>query len=380
MAKKNVLIIAGELSGDLHGSNLAKALLEKLNEIKIYGVGGKLMESAGVDIIFNMVDLAEVGFWEIVKNLLKFKHIYNHLSKQLDIIKPNAIILIDFPGFNLRFAREAKKRHIPIIYYISPQIWAWGERRIELIRKLVDKMIVVFNFEEKLYKEKGLDVTFVGHPLLDLVKPTQSRQDTFVEFGLNPSLPTIGILPGSRISEIRRHLSTMIKACKIIYNEIHGVQFVIPVAKGLPDEIFFRHTKSANFPIRIMEGKTYDCMNISTLLLVASGTATLEASLLEKPMIIIYKTSILTWLLLKPQIKIPNIGLVNVVAEERIVPELLQFEATPANISKLAMSMLKNSYKLNNTKNKLKNIKYILEPQGAASRAADVIIAELERK
>jgi len=373
MNEKTIFIVAGEYSGDLHGAGLAKALKKINPQIKLCGAGGELMKSAGVEIYYNFLDLAVVGFWEVVKNLKKFKKIFKFLSQKLDMVNPDVVILIDYPGFNLRFAKEIKKRNIKLIYYISPQIWAWGRNRIKLIRKFVDKMIVIFKFEEEFYKSYGIDANFVGHPLLDIVKPSLPKSELLKRYNLSPDKKTIALLPGSRETEVRRHLPLMLRTGEIIQKKIPAVQFILCRSPSISEDIFFPYIRHS--PLNITQlTNSYDSIELADFVIVASGTATLETAILGKPMVIIYKTSFLTWAMIKPQIKIPYIGLVNIVAGEKIVPEFIQYEANPGKISQKVVDILTNQEKQTEIKRDLCKIKEKLGEPGATERAAKIIL------
>lgn len=374
MNRKSIMIIAGEASGDLHGSNLAQAIHNLRPDVEISGIGGKFMAQSGVKLYYDVVDLAVIGFAEVLKKYRKFRRIFNSLLANIDADPPDAVVLIDFPGFNLRFAQQIKKRSIPIIYYISPQIWAWGENRIKTISQLVDKMIVIFDFEKELYKGYGLDVEFIGHPLLDIVKPTMSHDEAYAYFNLRKNKPTIGLFPGSRKNEVISHLPIMLKAASLINQKIEGVQFLLSKAPTLEANIYHRLLKETRSSIHMTSDKTYDVMNICDLLLVASGTATLEGTILLRPMIIIYKLSFLSWLLARSLIKIPYVGLVNVVARRKICPEFLQYNATPKNIAASAIELLGDQLKLSNIRADLTNIKEKLGTLGASIRCAELIL------
>lgn len=376
---KRIIVVAGEASGDLHGANLVKALRELDPQLEFFGLGGEKMQQAGVKIFSNLVDLAVVGFVEVFKNLRKFRQIFSCILAKVNEIKPAVVILIDYPGFNLRLAREIKKRNIPLIYYISPQVWAWGGRRIRLIKQVVNKMLVVFKFEEELYKKYNIDVSFVGHPLLDVIKITKTKDETLNELGLPKNKLIISLLPGSRLKEVERHLPIMLATAKEVYQKIKDVQFLILKSATLPRELFEKHLKDS-FPLKLIEDKTYDCLNISDFALVASGTATLETAILGVPMIVIYKVSFLTWLTLKSLIKISNIGLVNVVAGRKIVPEFLQYNARAKDISRELVWLLENPKRLAQIKTDLQMVRDKLGSPGASQRAANLILAETESR
>lgn len=371
---KRILIVAGEPSGDLRAAELINALKEKLPQISVVGIGGVEMLKAGAKLYYDIANLAVVGFTEVLQNIGKFMKIFKFLSEKLDTDNIGAVILIDYPGFNLRFAREAKKRNIPVIYYISPQVWAWGEKRIELIKKLIDKMIVVFKFEEKLYRERGVPADFVGHPLLDTVKPSLDPAQLKRTLGIPEGHRIIALLPGSRKQEVIRHLPVMIKASKIIQNHFGNVRFLILKSSIIKEKRIIKILQNTDLPIKIVKNETYyDCLNISDFVLTASGTATLETALMNKPMIVIYKTSLLTYLILKPQIKIPHIGLVNVVARKKIVPEFIQYQARPKIIANKTIEILSNGEMTQDIKRELSQVREKLGECGASRRAAEII-------
>lgn len=377
---KNIFIIAGEASGDLHGAHLVNALKKIDSNLNFNGAGGHLMKKAGVNLYYNLADISVVGFWEVIKNLKKFKAVFKLLCKKLDELNPDAVILIDYPGFNLRFAEEVKKRNVKLIYYISPQVWAWGKKRIELIKKCVDKMLVIFKFEEELYKSCGVNATFIGHPLLDIVKPSSEKAKIFKELDLSPEKKTIALLPGSRESEVKRHLPLMLETAKIIQEKLPQAQFILSrfptLCKNLFHSYITHYTCLADrqaLNIKQLDN-SYDCISAADFVLVASGTATLETAILEKPMAIIYKTSFLTWLIAKSQIKIPYIGLVNVVLGKKAVPEFIQYGTRPKEIAKATIDLLNDQKKLDDIKNSFLELKEILGKGGASENAARIIL------
>ena len=302
---KLILIVAGEASGDLHAASLARAINAIQPQIKFFGLGGKKVKQEGVDLYFDIVELAVVGLFEVLKNLKKFKEIFSGLLKEVDRRKPDLAILVDYPGFNLRLAAELKKRGIPIIYYISPQVWAWAKARIKTIKKLVDLMLVVFKFEEELYKENSIPVAFVGHPLLDTVKSTLSKEELFKKYSLDVKKFTFALLPGSREKEVKLLLPVMLDTAKIIHGQKPDSQFLILRSSTVRHEIFNRITAHYQLPIVMLSDMTYDGISASDFALVASGTATLETAILGVPMVIMYKVSFLTWAYLKMAVKLP---------------------------------------------------------------------------
>lgn len=373
MKKLKLMIIAGEASGDLQAANLLKSLKSINPNIEAFGMGGKKMSSEGAEMIYDITDLAVVGFFEVLKYLGTFKKIFEKLAGLLETRKPDAVILVDYPGFNLRFAKTAKEKNIPVIYYISPQIWAWGENRIHEIKKCVDKMIVIFGFEENIYKEAGVKVSFVGHPFLDIVKPVWKKDETIKISHLKHDSIKIALMPGSRKKEVEKHLPSMLRACEIIKNKIPNAEFIISRIKELNQDLYNKIIRRSAIKPHSLDNKPYEVMDIADLVIVSSGSATLEIAIMEKPMVIIYKTSFLTWLLAKNLIKIPDIGLVNIVAGQRIVPELMQFNATPENMAKEALDILNNHKRIHEIKENLRKVKSKLGETGASSRAAHAI-------
>jgi lipid-A-disaccharide synthase len=373
MKKLKLMIIAGETSGDLQAANLLKSLKSINPGIEAFGMGGKKMSSEGAEILYDITNLAVVGFFEILKHLGTFKKIFAKLSGLLETRRPDAVILIDYPGFNLRFAKTAKEKGIPVIYYISPQIWAWGENRIREIKKYVDKMIVIFGFEETIYKEAGVKVNFAGHPFLDIVKPVWKKEETIKTCHMKHDSIKIVLMPGSRKKEIEKHLPAMLASCEIIKNKIPNAEFIISRIKELDQDLYNKIIKHYAVKPHSLDNKPYEAMDIADLVIVSSGSATLETAIMEKPMVIIYKTSFLTWLLARNLIKIPDIGLVNIVAGQRIVPELVQFNATPENIAKESLDILTDHKKIHEIKENLRKVKSKLGETGASSRAAHAI-------
>lgn len=378
---KTIMIIAGEASGDLHGSSLASSLKAIDPDLRLIGMGGGKMIKAGLKSYQNIEDLSVIGLGEVLSNLGKFTAVFRCLVGRLDSEKPDCVVLIDYPEFNLRFAKEAKKRNIPVIYYISPQIWAWRKGRVKIVKKFIEKMIVIFAFEKDFYEKEGIAAEFVGHPLLDVVRPRFSREEFLKLQGLTDNKKILAFLPGSRQIEVIRNLPVMLKAAGIIKSKLGGnIQFVIAKPKEIDGEIYAEILKDCELKPKIIEDYPYDCVNAADLVLVASGTATLETAILEKPMLIIYKVSFLTWLVGKMLVKIPDIGLVNIVAGKRIVPEFIQFDATAEKIADEAIGLLSSPEKINAVKINLRAIKEKLGGPGASRRAAQSILSTLSHQ
>jgi len=376
-----IMLIAGEPSGDLHAGHLAQALKETSADLQLFGLGGKTMKEAGVEILCDPTHLAVVGFVEVLRHLGSFRQLFKQAVQALDERKPDLVILIDYPGFNLRFAKAVKKRGIRLVYYISPQIWAWDPGRIFKIKRLVDRMLVVFPFEKELYEKHGVPVTFVGHPLLDRAKPTLPRMEALEQAGLSDGMPIVGLLPGSREVEIRRILPTLLAAGEKMRSSLPGsAQFLLIKTPHLPWELYRRILEASSLQPKVLERWDYDSIHVCDLVLVASGTATLECALLERPMLIIYKTSWPTYCISRALIRIPTIGLVNVVAGKLVVPEFIQHKANPSAITRAALELWGSKEKREAMQREFQKIRHSLGEPGASVRAAQAVLAELNHQ
>jgi len=371
MAEKNILIICGEPSGEMHAAGLAGAL-KKLNPgIKLSGIGSELLRSSGVEIFYDIKGLSVMGFFDVLKKIPRFLALKQLILNKISALKPDAIIFVDFSGFNLRLAK-AINNTIPTIYYVSPQVWASRPGRVKTIAKYIKKIIVLFKFEEEFYRKYKIQAEWIGHPLLDIVKPTMPKDELLGNLKLSSAKTTLALFPGSRKEEIKRVLPIMLKSAVIIAKRIEA-QFVIAKAQQVEWDIYNALIKDLGLEIKIVEGKPYDCMNIADFCLVCSGTATLETTIMQKPFCLVYKTSALNYLLYRPQIKLPYIGLVNIVAGRKIIPEFIQFNASPKKIADYSVKTLQDKNKLQNISNDLAKTNASLGTKGAASRAAKII-------
>jgi len=368
------MIIAGEASGDMRAAGLALALKKLAPSLKLSGIGGTYMREAQVECFTDITELAVIGIAEVIKNLGRIKKVFDQTLKQIDTTRPNAVVLVDYPGFNLRLANEIKKRGIKVIYYISPQVWAWREKRVLKIKELVDRMIVLFPFEQEIYDKYGMKVDYVGHPLVDEIIVDKDQTEVLKSIGLSASKTTVGLMPGSRLKEVERHLPCMLEAAKILFKQNKERQFLLLKASSIPlklieDQLFsYKH-----LPLKIYDGATYNGINAMDAVIVASGTATLETALLKKPMVVIYKTSWLTYAIAKSVIKIPYIGLVNIVAGKKIAEELIQNDANAVNIANAIETALHNHQIID----ELAKVKSSLGESGASLRAARIILKEI---
>ncbi len=373
-SSSHLLIIAGEASGDKHAASLVEAIRSLQPHITFSGLGGPEMKSQGVHLYEDLTQWAVVGFLEVIKYLPLFKKFFDLVLKKAFETEAQAVILVDYPGFNLQLAKALKKRGIKVIYYISPQVWAWDENRVEIIKTCVDQMLVLFTFEKDFYARHGYQVEIVGHPLLDQIEVKSTRETFLKQLGLEPGNMTLGILPGSRQNEVKRHLPVMLKAAQILKEQFPQLQFLLPRAPTIKREQLEKICSLHHLPISIIEDQYYECINACDICVVGSGTATLETAILQKPMVVIYKTSFLSWLLARLFIKIPYIGLVNVVAGKKIVPECIQFEATPYHIAFGIEKFIKDIPLRESTIKKLSQVKSLLGQPGASQRAATAIV------
>jgi len=371
---KKVLIIAGEASGDLHGSNLVRALKERDPSISVYGVGSRRMAEAGVILLADAAAISVVGATEVLTHIGAIYRVYAKLKRFLREERPDLLILIDFPDFNILTARAAKTLGVPVLYYISPQIWAWRKGRVHTIAKLVKAIMVVFPFEVALYRQAGVDVRFVGHPLADVVSSSYSRDDARKQLGLAPDRRTVALLPGSRKKEITQLLPDILGAARLLKAKFADVQFVLPVAPTLERELVEGFVQASGVPVRIIDGRVYDALQASDAAIVTSGTATLETGLMAVPMVIVYRVSRLSYLIGRMIIRVRHIGLVNIVAGKTVVPELIQDDVTPAKIAEAIGDVLADPELYRKVRDDLRQVRVQLGEGGASHRAASVVL------
>jgi len=370
---KRVMIVAGEASGDLHGSNLVKAIHCIDPQIRFYGIGGEKLRSAGVEIVADLSEMAVVGLTEVLSKLGFILGVRRKLKKILQEKHTDLLILIDYPDFNLSLAKEARKNGVKVFYYISPQVWAWRKRRIYKIAKLVDRMAVILPFEAAIYEGVKLDVSFVGHPLLDAIKKKYTREEALKKFDLREGTTTVGILPGSRDSEVKRLLPAMLKAAEILEDRLPSVQFVLPLAGTLDHDFVAGIVDQSSANVKIIKDNVYDVIGLSDIAMVASGTATLETAFLGIPMIIVYKISALSYLIGRAIINVDNIGLVNIIAGKTVVPELVQGDANPERMADEVYDILTSGARMNEMKRDLIDVSKKLGGPGASKRAAELV-------
>jgi lipid-A-disaccharide synthase len=371
---KEIMLVVGEASGDIHGANLIKALRTRDPTLKAYGVAGEQLGRTDFEALFSVSKLTGMGFVELAGNLGNVWRAYRLLRRTLRQRRPNLLILVDFPEFNLRLAKLAKALHIPVLYYVSPQIWAWRRGRVRQIARWVDQMAVVFPFEVSFYESHGVKVVFVGHPLLDTVHVKEDRETVLSRLGLDPAKPTIALLPGSRHREVSYHLPVMLEASARLSSE-RQIQFLVVRADTVDAGELRSMVARGNLEMVMIDQARYDAVNASDLVWTASGTATLETALLRKPMIIVYRLSWLTYCLARLLVRVDHIGMVNLIAGERLVPELVQADLTAARLIEESRTLLDNQPVRSQIIEKLSELREKLGPSGAADRVADLALA-----
>lgn len=377
---KKIMIMSGEASGDLHGANLAKEIRKADPSALLYGVGSRNMKEAGVTMLADASEISVVGISEVITHIRVIYRVYSKLKLFLKQERPDLLILIDFPDFNIMLGKAARKLGIPVLYYISPQVWVWRKGRIKTIAGLVKAMIVVFPFEVPLYRQAGVDVRFVGHPLTDVVYSDLTKEQAKSKLGLAQEHRTVALLPGSRKTEVMNLLPDMLTAAKILLSRFPRLQFVLPVAHTLTRDFIRNFVDQSGVPISITDGKVYDVLKASDAAIVTSGTATLETGLMAVPMTIVYRISGITYFVLSKMVNagLEHIGLVNIVAGERLVPELLQQEANPENMADALTKMLSDPGYYDHIRDGLQNVRGKLGDSGASARAASVVMEMLQ--
>jgi len=383
-----ILISAGEASGEMYGAQLIEALRRREASLEFFGVGGDRMRAAGCDTVVDAKDLSVVGITEILSHLPKIYGLYQHLIAEADRRKPSLAIVIDSPAFNWRVARQMKKRGMPVVYYVAPQFWAWRQGRVRLLRNYIDKALVIFPFEEKFYCDRGVDATFVGHPLAELPHPAIDRSDYAAQFHLDLSKHWIILMPGSRVKEVRMNLPTILQAAARLGSDY---EFLLPVAPTL-DRALLQNligAKTIAQPRITLVPNSLPALCHSRAGIIASGTATVEAAMMGTPFVMVYCVSPVTYILGKPRVKVPYFAMVNLIAGEQIVPELVQHDFTPQNVVARLQEILPDGPARTRMLEGLTKVKAQLRaPEGnlksptsqpPADRAAEIILAMLQR-
>ncbi len=377
---RRVMIVAGEASGDIYGADLAQKALLQDPGLHFFGIGGDLMREAGVETLVDSADMAVMGLVEVLKHFGVISSAFLRLKKILREDPPELLILIDYPGFNIRLAKAAKKAGVKVLYYISPKVWAWKAGRIKTIAANISHMAVIFPFEIPLYEKEGAPVTFVGHPMLDLVNVTMSQGEAAASFGLDPSRKIIGIFPGSRRSEIERILPAIVSAAELLQKEYPEVQFVLPLASTLGEEDILPHLQRSGISATITRQRIHDLIRACDAIISVSGTVTLEIALIGTPMVIIYKLAPLTFQIARRVVKIEHIGLCNIVAGRSLVKELIQEQANPGAIAAEIKTIITDAAYRTTMTADLATIRGKLGGGGAALRTASLALDLINRK
>jgi lipid-A-disaccharide synthase len=374
MTDHPILISAGEASSDMYAARLATALHARTNS-QMFGMGGPRMAAAGVDLVADYHEVAVVGITEVLHKIPTVIGVQNRLKREAQNRSAKLAVLVDSPGTHLGVARRMKQIGVPVGYFIGPQIWAWRPGRVRVVKRLVNRMVVIFPFEEQIYREAGVPVDFVGHPLVDTVQATMTRQEFAARYGLDPSRPIVTILPGSRPNEIAQNYGRIVAACERLAQP-GNVQFVHAAAHGLTADFLIQHARPG-VEITRVEGETYNALAAADCAIVASGTATVEAALLGTPMVVVYRVAPVTAAILRRMIRTPFIGMVNLIGGRLVVPELIQDDFTPEAVEKEVRRMLDSSSARDEVKAGLAQVRLKLGPGGAIERAADIFAGML---
>ncbi len=377
MSVPTILISAGEASSDMYAARLAAALHARTGA-QMFGMGGPRMAEAGVELVADYHEVAVVGVAEVLHKIPTVIGVQRRLAREAARRRPALAILVDSPGTHLGVARRLKNLGIPVGYFIGPQVWAWRPGRVRIIKRLVRRMVVIFPFEEKIYRDAGVPVNFVGHPLVDVVRPTMTRAEFAGRHGLDAGRPIVTLLPGSRRSEIARNFPGVLAACEQLSQELRdrGVQFVHAAAPGLNAEFFSTYARPG-LEIRRVEGKTYDALAAADCAIVASGTATVEAALLGTPMVVIYRVTAASAMVLRHMVRTPFIGMVNLIAGRLVAPELIQDRFTPEAVAAEVRRLLESEPARQEMKRGLAEVREKLGSGGAIERAAEIFAGML---
>ena len=371
MAK--IMISAGEASGDVHAAALTREILKLDPTAQVYGMGGDGLRAAGGEVLFDIKDHGVMGLVEIIRKLPALFRLRSDFAEVMDKRRPDCLVTIDYPGFNMRVAKVARAKGIPVISFIAPSAWAWRKGRAKNVAKLVNKVAAIFPFEYEVYKEAGADVEFMGHPLVDIVQPSLPVAEAVAKAGKHEGRPLVLLLPGSRLQEIQRLLPSMLEAAKIMVKANPALEFVMPRAGTIPRVMLEEEINRAGIHVSITEGNNYDVMGVADVALAASGTVTLEAALCRLPSVIVYKTAPLTAFIVRRLLNIADIGLPNIVAGRHILPELLQEDATPAKMAAEVLHLLEPAAHAQALAD-LDDVKKRLGEPGAVRRVAELTL------
>jgi lipid-A-disaccharide synthase len=363
-----LLISCGEASADLYGAELVRHLRTEHGSLEVFGLGGDRLASQGAQLLAHIRDLAVVGLLEVVTHLRHLRRVYHRVLEEVDRRPPDAAVLVDYPDFNLRLAKQLRQRGVRVVYYVSPQVWAWRRGRLRAIRRDVSRMLVIFPFEEELYRRAGVPVRFVGHPLVDLVQPAPDRGALLAELKLAPERPVLAVLPGSRPKEIAHNLPPLAGALRLLHQRRPELQLVVAVAPSIDPEKL--RPALDGLPVSFVQNRTHAVLGVSTLALVASGTATVESALLGAPMVVVYRLSPWTYHLGRHLVSVPHFAMVNLIAGQRVVPEIIQGDFTPERVAGEAETLLADPSRRQRMTEALAEVRRRLGQPGASARAA----------
>ena len=373
------MISCGEASGDLYAGALTAELRRRAPAAEIFGFGGERLKGAGADLVGDFNGLTVTGLTEALRVLPRSYAMLRRLVAAARARRPDVFVAIDFPDFNFRLMAAMRRLGIPVVYYVSPQLWAWRSGRMQTMKEIVDKVLVIFPFEEALYQRAGVPVQFVGHPLVDLANAEQPRSAFLRDRGLVPDAPTVALLPGSRPNELRRIAPGIVAALPLIQAQVPDVQFVVACAPNLPEALFAPFLIGSRARIVLVHDRTDDALAASDVVITASGTATVQAALHERPMVVVYRLSPLTYTIGKPFVKVETYAMANLVAGHRIVPELIQSDFTPRRVADETVAFLTDRERHARTREALRRVREKLGAPGASGRAAEAVLEVARR-
>ena len=374
------MVVVGEASGDAHAARVVTALKQRAPDIKVSGIGGEKLRAAGMEINIDFSELAVMGLVEVLKRYRHLKNVFNQMVERLKTHRPDLLVLVDYPGFNLKMAKEAKKLGIPVAYYISPKVWAWRKGRVKTIQRVVDKMLVLFPFEVPIYEQAGVAVNCVGHPLVDAVKRTLTTIQAKEKLGLEKAHKVIGLFQGSRHSEVEMLLPLMIQAAERIKQQQLDIQVVVPLAPGLNKEALAPILAASRLPIQVVDSEFYDLTSACDAIVAASGTITLEIALLGVPHFICYRVSPVTYKILRCLVKIPYVGLCNIVTNKALITEILQDDVTVQRLEEELRDRLSRTDQQAVTEDIRQQVLAALGPSGGADNAAEQLLVMLSEQ
>ncbi|MDO8937994.1 MAG: lipid-A-disaccharide synthase [Methylicorpusculum sp.] len=373
-----LLFSAGETSGEQHAAHMFLELKKQLPDLKGLGMGGSQMQKAGIDVRYDSTGIAVIGLFEVIKHYAEINRALTLMKQLLVSERPDLLVCVDYKEFNFKLAKFAKQMGIKVLFYVSPQVWAWRPGRVKKYGRVIDMMAVIFPFETAYYEAEHVPVRYVGHPSMDKVHPQWSREEALTRFELNPEHPIIGLLPGSRAHEIERMLPVMLAAADIIRARLPVVQFVLPQAASISDDLLLRFLSQSQSKISVVKQQTYELIQCCDAVMTTSGTATLEVALLQIPMVIVYKLFWMTFWLAKCLVKTPFIGLPNIIAGKSIVKELIQQDATAENIANEVLAIVQDSDYSDAIKADLQRVKSVLGKGEGSKNMADLALEMLK--